>query len=157
MLKKEDSENTYYVEQGKMVEYMIDYETGNNESMQLFQNEYGHSPLTADEDENRQKEIEKYIHSDNIGEYKSEFVKITFDKTSSKVKNIDPALNENRDIKKIDLNQLGMFTHILRQGEYEEKVFYGCKIIESKKVFTIRTQYQLVNYTGFDYLVYFKF
>ena len=57
---------------------------------------------------------------------------------------------------KVDLNRLGYKTHILREGEYMEKVFYGCKLIDSKKVFTVRNQYQLVNFTGFDYLVYFK-
>jgi len=62
--------------------------------------------------------FEKFIHTDNIGEYQSEFVKISFDKTSSKIKTNEKAFEQNRDIKKVDLNQLGMYTHTLRTGEY---------------------------------------
>ena len=38
-----------------------------------------------------------------------------------------------------------------------EKIFYGVRLINFKKVFTIRSQFQLVNLTGFDYLVHFRF
>ena len=64
---------------------------------------------------------------------------------------------ENREIKKIDLNELGYRTHILREGKHMEKLFYGVKLIDFKKVFTIRTQSQLVNRTGYDYLVHLRF
>jgi hypothetical protein len=55
------------------------------------------------------------------------------------------------------LNELGYRTHILREGKYMEKMFYGVKLIDFKKVFTIRTQCQLVNRTGYDYLVHLRF
>lgn len=97
------------------------------------------------------------MHQDHIGEYKSEYIKIQFDKTSAWVQHNRSNYDENRDIKKIDLNELGYRTHILREGQFTERIFYGCKLIDSKKVFTVRSQFQLVNFTGYDYLVYFKF
>ena len=48
---------------------------------------------------------------------------------------------EYKEIKKIDLSELGYRTHILREGPCMEKLFYGVKMIDFKKVFTIRTQY----------------
>ncbi len=93
---------------------------------------------------------------DSIGEYKSEFIKIVFDEKSLEPKLYNRNFLENREIKKIDLNELGYRTHILREGECLEKLFYGVKLIDFKKVFTIRTQYQLVNKTGFDYLIRFS-
>ena len=63
---------------------------------------------------------------------------------------------ENREIKKIDLNQIGMKTHILREGKYIEQLFYGVRLVDFKKVLTIRTQFQLVNKTFSNYLVHFK-
>ena len=100
--------------------------------------------------------LEDRLHNDFIGEYKSEYVKVYFDKTTSPIKVSSEIFDENREMNKVDLNKLGYKTHILREGDYMEKVFYGCKLIDSKKVFTVRNQYQLVNFTGFDYLVYFK-
>jgi len=38
-----------------------------------------------------------------------------------------------------------------------EKLFYGARLINFKKVFTIRSQFQLVNLTSFNYLVHFRF
>ena len=74
------------------------------------------------------------IHSDTIGEYKSEFIKIQFEDGSQE------NFKENREIKKIDLNELFAYrTHILREGKYMEKVFYAVKLIDFKKVFTLRT------------------
>ena len=55
------------------------------------------------------------------------------------------------------MNELGYRTHILREGKHMEKLFYGVKLIDFKKVFTIRTQSQLVNRTGYDYLVHLRF
>ena len=46
---------------------------------------------------------------------------------------------EFKEIKKIDLSELGYRTHILRDGPHMEKLFYGVKMIDFKKVFTIRT------------------
>lgn len=97
------------------------------------------------------------IHSDSIGEYKSEFIKIQFDARSLDTKLSQENFQENREIKKIDLNELGYRTHILREGKHMEKLFYGVKLIDFKKVFTIRTQSQLVNRTGYDYLVHLRF
>lgn len=97
------------------------------------------------------------IHSDSIGEYKSEYIKISFDTTSLEFDYNRSKFNDNKDIKKIDLNEHGYRTHILREGRYMEKLFYGVKLIDFKKVFTIRTQFSLVNRTGFDYLVHFRF
>lgn len=81
------------------------------------------------------------IHSDSIGEYKSEYIKISFDTTSLEFDYNRSKFNENKDIKKIDLNEHGYRTHILREGRYMEKLFYGVKLIDFKKVFTIRTQF----------------
>jgi hypothetical protein len=55
------------------------------------------------------------------------------------------------------LSELGYKTHILREGVNFEKLFYGVKMIDFKKVFTIRTRYQMVNHTSYDYLVHFRF
>ncbi len=63
---------------------------------------------------------------------------------------------ENREIKKIDLNKIEMKSHILREGKYIESLFYGVKLIDFKKVLTIRTQFQLVNKTSSNYLIHFK-
>ena len=101
--------------------------------------------------------MDERIHSDHIGEYKSELVKIVFDQQAVEIVLQGDAHGENREIKKVDLNQLGYNIHLLREGPNMEKIFYGCKLIDSKKVFTVRSQFQLVNFTGFDYLVYFKF
>lgn len=79
------------------------------------------------------------IHSDSIGEYKSEYIKISFDTESLEFDYNRSKFNENKDIKKIDLNEHGYRTHILREGRYMEKLFYGVKLIDFKKVFTIRT------------------
>lgn len=57
----------------------------------------------------------------------------------------------------MDLNRLGYQAHVIRGGQKPEKIFYGCKLIDCKKVFTLRSQYQLVNFTGFDYLIYFRY
>jgi hypothetical protein len=46
---------------------------------------------------------------------------------------------------------------VIRGGERPEKIFYGCKLIDCKKVFTVRSQFQIVNFTGFDYLIYFRY
>jgi len=81
------------------------------------------------------------IHSDAIGEYKSEYIKISFDTASLEFDYNRNKFNENKDIKKIDLNEHGYRAHILREGRYMEKVFYGVKLIDFKKVFTIRTQF----------------
>jgi len=47
------------------------------------------------------------IHEDNIGEYKSEFIKIQFDKTSAEVMQHIENLDSTQDIKRVDLNELG--------------------------------------------------
>lgn len=44
------------------------------------------------------------IHQDKIGEYKSEYMKIQFDKTSAEVHHNKERYDENLEIKKIDLN-----------------------------------------------------
>ena len=100
---------------------------------------------------------EERIHSDQIGEYKSEYIRVKFDKTSAELPVSRELYDENKEIKQVDLNELGYNVHILREGQYREKIFYGSKIIDSKKVFTVRSQYQLVNFTGFDYLINFAF
>jgi len=85
--------------------------------------------------------IDERIHSDHIGEYKSELVKILFDPQSLEIVLQGDAYGENREIKKVDLNQLGYNIHLLREGPNAEKIFYGCKLIDSKKVFTVRSQF----------------
>lgn len=97
------------------------------------------------------------IHSDSIGEYKSEYIKVSFDAESFQVKHNKDRFTVCKDIKKIDLNEHGYKTHILREGKYMEKLFFGVRLINFKKVLTIRSQFQLVNLTGFDYLVHFRF
>ena len=94
------------------------------------------------------------IHQDYLGEYKNEYVRICFEPDSAQVKVNKELYDENLEIRKVDLNETGFYSHVLREGKLLEKVFYGCKIIDSKKVFTVRSQFQLVNFTGFDYLVY---
>lgn len=96
------------------------------------------------------------IHHDTIGEYKSEYVKIQFEiDPNENVKN-EHDFEENKEIKKIDLNELGLKMHTLREGKFQEKIYYGVQLVDFKKVFTIRTQFQLVNLTCQDYLVHFR-
>lgn len=90
------------------------------------------------------------MHVDSIGEYKAEFMKISFDKTTAEVSYHRERYDEHQEIRKIDLNKLGYQSHVLRQGEYSEKVFYGCKLIDNKKVFTVRSKYQMVNWTPYS-------
>ena len=165
--------NHYRLEQGQIIDYMVDYnddkfKLGSGGYQEEMADNYGQEthaqpledspygwgaglavPSTSDQKAN--------IHSDSIGEYKSEFIKIQFDARSLDTKLSQENFQENREIKKIDLNELGYRTHILREGKHMEKLFYGVKLIDFKKVFTIRTQSQLVNRTGFDYLVHLRF
>jgi len=100
---------------------------------------------------------EERIHRDQVGEYKSEYIRVKFDKTSAELQVNRELFDDNKEIKQVDLNELGYSVHMLRDGQHREKIFYGCKIIDSKKVFTVRSQYQLVNFTGYDYLISFSF
>jgi hypothetical protein len=45
----------------------------------------------------------------------------------------------NQEIKKIDLNELGYQEHLIGEGKYQDIIYYGCKIIDTKKVFTLRS------------------
>jgi len=74
-----------------------------------------------------------------VGEYKSEHIRVMFDKTSAEVGYNTEQFEENREIKQVDLSELGYRVHVVREGAQSEKVFYGCKIIDSKKVFTVRS------------------
>jgi len=80
-------------------------------------------------------------HQDHIGEYKSEYIKVQFDKTSAEVLPHIENLAHSQEIKKVDLNELRYAEHIIGEGKYTEKIYYGCKIIDCKKVFTLRNQY----------------
>lgn len=58
------------------------------------------------------------IHLDTIGEYKSEYVRIQFQiDLNERVKN-EKNFEENKEIKKIDLNELGLKMHTLREGKF---------------------------------------
>ena len=164
--------NQYTLAQGEIIDYMVDYEDdkfklGLNEGKdddldsEMGSNEEASRHLdfgfTARFMQKKQNERKDNIHMDTIGEYKSEYIKIQFDSESNQVQSQRQYFQENREIKKIDLNELGYRAHILRDGHFMEKVFYGVKIVDFKKVFTIRTKYQLVNNTDFDYLVHFRF
>ena len=81
----------------------------------------------------------KNIHFDSIGEYKSEYIKIQFVGNKPEVDFKSEKFQTCRDINLIDLNEHGYRSHILREGRYMEKVFYGARLIDSKKVFTIRS------------------
>lgn len=147
--KKKNLVNQYKVAQGEIIDYMIDYNDENYKS----QKEKEGNIIASNQELSF---LDDRLHSDFIGEYKSEYIKIYFDETTSPFQLPTEDFDENREMNKVDLNKLGYRTHILREGAFMEKVFYGCKLIDSKKVFTVRNQYQLVNFTGFDYLVYFK-
>lgn len=56
------------------------------------------------------------IHKDSIGEYKSEFIKVVFDEASIEVAENYEEFRVNKEIKKIDLNRLGLKSHVLREG-----------------------------------------
>jgi len=145
----------YKLPQGQIVDYMVDYDATKNlsEVEQLLRG--SSSGDRAGDDPPAQSEEE--IHNDRIGEYQSEYMKIQFDKTSAEVHHNRALFDENKEIAKIDLNRLGYQAHVIRDGANTEKIFYGCKLIDCKKVFTVRSQYQIVNFTGFDYLIYFKY
>lgn len=96
------------------------------------------------------------IHLDTIGEYKSEYVKIQFEVDAKETVKNERNFQENKEIKKIDLNELGLKMHTLREGKFYEQLYYGVKLVDFKKVFTIRTQFQLVNSTCCNYLVHFR-
>ena len=67
---------------------------------------------------------EERIHSDQIGEYKSEYVRVKFDKTSAELPVNRELFDDNKEIKQVDLNELGYNVHILREGQYREKIFW---------------------------------
>mmetsp|Transcript_10931 Transcript_10931/g.16595 ORF Transcript_10931/g.16595 Transcript_10931/m.16595 type:complete len:137 (+) Transcript_10931:5318-5728(+) len=93
------------------------------------------------------------IHSDSIGEYKSEFVRIKFAPEQAP----EEDYKENLEIEKIDLNDASYATHVLRTGKNLEKLFLAVRLQNFKKVLTIRTQFALVNRTSYDYLVHLQF
>jgi hypothetical protein len=126
----------YSLKAGQIVDYQVDYRY---DSYQVNPEQAGDK-----------------VHWDRIGEYKSEKVAISFDAGSAEIKGRQPSVEVNRDIRDVDLNKLGYQAHVLRQGAQGETLFYGCKTIDCKKVFTVRSQYQLVNFTGFHCLVYFR-
>ena len=145
--------NYYKLEPGQVIEYMLDY------SQQKFKLARPLLEESKTEDEEQSdgagdmySSADANIHCDSIGEYKSEYIKIQFDAAQTESK-----FAVCKEIKKIDLNEHGYRTHILREGRFMEKVFYGVRLIDFKKVFTIRSQFQLLNLTGFDYLVHFRF
>ena len=142
--------NSYKINQGQIIDYMVDYSDRAQKSYDAAMRDTSTMAEGEDSDEER-------IHSDQIGEYKSEYIRVKFDKTSAELPVSRELYDENKEIKQVDLNELGYNVHILREGQYREKIFYGSKIIDSKKVFTVRSQYQLVNFTGFDYLINFAF
>ena len=92
-----------------------------------------------------------------MGEYKSEYIKIQFETATNIVTHNLELFKTAKEIKKIDLNENGYRSHILREGKYMEKIFYGVRLIDFKKVLSVRTQYQLVNQSRFNYLVHFRF
>lgn len=53
------------------------------------------------------------MHQDSIGEYKSEFIKIQFDKTSAEVLPSMANLGQGQEIRKVDLNELGYQCQII--------------------------------------------
>lgn len=151
---------------------MVDYDLESNEKPGTIRSEFNEeiqSPGIWGEDDDHEphgssnqmsanvQNKEDNIHMDSIGEYKSEYIKVSFESTSTEVKHNINHFEVAKDIKKIDLNENGYRAHIVREGKYMEKVFYGVRLIDFKKVFTVRSQYQLVNLTNFDYLVHFRF
>lgn len=60
------------------------------------------------------------IHLDTIGEYKSEYVKIQFEVDAKETVKNERNFQENKEIKKIDLNELGLKMHTLREGKFYE-------------------------------------
>jgi len=165
--------NHYRLDQGQIIDYMVDYnddkfKLGSGGYQEEMADNYGQETHTQPLEDSpygwgagiavpSPSDQKANIHSDSIGEYKSEFIKIQFDARSLDTMLSQENFQENREIKKIDLNELGYRTHILREGKHMEKLFYGVKLIDFKKVFTIRTQSQLVNRTGYDYLVHLRF
>ena len=59
---------------------------------------------------------EERIHSDQVGEYKSEYIRVKFDKTSAELQVNRELFDDNKEIKQVDLNELGYSVHILRDG-----------------------------------------
>ena len=68
------------------------------------------------------------VHSDSIGEYKSEFIKVAFDESSIEVAENFEDFRVNKEIKKIDLNRLGLKPHVLREGQFLEQLYYGVRL-----------------------------
>ena len=60
------------------------------------------------------------IHLDTIGEYKSEYVRIQFEIDPNEMVKNERNFEENKEIKKIDLNEHGLKMHILREGKFHE-------------------------------------
>ena len=85
MNKKVKLQNIYKIGQGQIEDYMVDY---NDETANMYQDRKQYS---FDEDE--------LIHYDHIGEYKSEYVKIKFDKTSAELSLNRELFEDNKEIK----------------------------------------------------------
>lgn len=158
--------NYFELKPGEIIEYMVDY-NNSNQAFDRKENVFDElqSPALFAQDQYQGKaqgivssiDLDTDVHNDTIGEYKSEYIKIQFETSSSEVTHNLAKFGIARDIKKIDLNENGYRSHILREGQYMEKVFYGVRLIDFKKVFTVRSQYQLINFTNYDYLIHFRF
>ena len=160
ILKRRSLTTQYRLEEGQIIDYMVDYnetkfKLGGSTVFASDQGRVSHA-FDPEGDLCLKNDQTSNIHSDSIGEYKSEYIRVYFDSANLQghaVKNF----KENKEISKIDLNELGYRSHTLRDGQFMEKIFYGVLLIDFKKVFRIRTQFQLVNRTEYDYLIHFRF
>jgi len=57
------------------------------------------------------------IHQDHIGEYKSEYVTVRFDKDSAVPPPRTQDASDLQEIKRVDLNELGYWEHTIGLGQ----------------------------------------
>jgi hypothetical protein len=60
---------------------------------------------------------EEELHMDSVGEYQSEYIKVSFDVTSADLYGGGRIFGKYKDIMPIDLNELGYKTHYAKDGE----------------------------------------
>ena len=98
----------YDIKSGKKIDYIVDY--GNDKKFMFYRSNASFGPIEDEMEENQN------IHEDRIGEYQAEFVRVRFDETSIEVQENFDEFRTNKEIKKIDLNRVGLKSHILREG-----------------------------------------
>lgn len=74
-------------------------------------------------------------------EYKDELIKISFDASSYENNHNFEDFKENRELKKININEEQTKHHYLRDGKFIELIYYDITRLNYKKILTLRTKF----------------